>query len=205
MFDRFFFAQHLEEDEQAVLIVHKHWVLGLRVLFWPSISFLASWLLLWREPTRIVLIVVAVWSFLSIVWFARNFFDYFLDAWIITDHGIIDLAWIGWFHRQSTRILYSDVQGVAYERKGIPAALCGYGTLTVEKISTGSVLSLPYVHHAKRIEGIILRTMEAYLHGKNLKNAKHVQDILADFIAQHVQETTLQPKQLERKSLPVSE
>ncbi|MBI1812443.1 hypothetical protein HY285_04765 [Candidatus Peregrinibacteria bacterium] len=205
MFDRFFFAQHLEEDEKAVLIVHKHWVFGLRVLFWPAVSFIAAWLLLWREPTRIVLIIIAVWSFLSIVWFARNFFDYFLDVWIITDHGIIDLAWFGWFHRQSTRILYSDVQGVAYERKGIPAALCGYGTLTVEKISTGSVISLPYVHHPKRVEGIMLRTMEAYLHGKNLKNAKHVQDILADFIAQHVQETTLQPKQPERNSFLVSE
>ena len=62
-----------------------------------------------------------------------------------------------------------------------------YGTISVEKISTGSVISLDNVSKPRRIEGIILKNMEAYLHSKNLKDAKHVQDILSTLIAREVQ------------------
>ncbi|OGJ72024.1 hypothetical protein A2424_02730 [Candidatus Peribacteria bacterium RIFOXYC1_FULL_54_13] len=185
--NRRLFARHLEDDEILHLVVHKHWLLGLKFLFWPSASFLACWVLLYQAPFKTVFYAISVWSVISLIWWLRNFFDYYLDAWIITDMGIIDVAWHGWFHRQSSRVLYSDIQGVSYEIQGITNTLLRYGTISVEKISTGSVISLDNVSKPRRIEGIILKNMEAYLHSKNLKDAKHVQDILSTLIAREVQ------------------
>jgi hypothetical protein len=128
------------------------------------------------------------------IWWLRNFFDYFLDAWIITDHGIIDLNWHGWFHRESTRVLYSDVQGVSYEIKGILGTLFGFGDIAVEKISTGASISLSSVSFPRAVQTAIHRNMEAYVHTKNLKDAKTVQTILAEFVA-----GSLQRKELENE------
>jgi hypothetical protein len=107
------------------------------------------------------------------VWWARNFFDYYMDAWIITNHGVIDLEWHGWFHRQSARILFSDVQGVSYEIKGVTGTLMRFGTVSIEKISTGAAVSLSHVPRPRTVETLILRNMETYLHTKNLKDTKN--------------------------------
>ena len=188
MLDSFLFAKHLEEDEHVAVIVHKHWLIGLKFLFWPTLSFLLSWATLFLVfGQNIIFYIVALWSMWSIVWWLRYFFDYYLDAWIITNMGIIDLEWHGWFHRQSTRVLYSDIQGVSYEINGVLGTMLRYGTINVEKISTGSVFSLTHVSRPRSVEAMILKNMEAYLHSKNLKDAKHVQELLAGFVAGQMQ------------------
>jgi len=181
------FTRHLEDDETLHLVLHKHWILGIKFLFWPTVSFLACWVLLYQAPYKTVFYVISLWSVVSLVWWFRNFFDYYLDAWIITDIGIIDVEWHGWFHRQSSRVLYSDIQGVSYEIQGVSNTLLRYGTIGVEKISTGSVISMDNVPNPRRVEGMILKNMEAYLHTKNLKDSTHVQEILAGIVARELQ------------------
>lgn len=189
MLDSFFFARHLEDDEHVSRIVHRHWLIGFRELFFPVASFLLALALLFiSKPSSTSLLIFGSWGALSLIWFARNFFDYYLDAWIITDHGVIDLEWHGWFHRSSSRILYSDVQGVSTEIVGVWGTILRYGTVTVEKISTGSSVSLPDVHKPRSVESLILRNMEAYLHSKNMKNAKHIEELLSTLVAEHMQE-----------------
>jgi hypothetical protein len=61
-----------------------------------------------------------------------------------------------------------------------------FGSISIEKISTGSVLSMDSVKSPRGVEAVILQTMEGYLHGKNLTDAKHVQDILSQLVAREV-------------------
>jgi hypothetical protein len=183
----FLFDRHLDDDEEVTEIVHKHWIFGIKYLFWPSISFLAAWFFLYLAPFLAIFYVAVIWSIASLVWLLRNFFDYYLDAWIITDRGIIDVEWHGWFHRESTRVLYSDIQGISYEIQGVLSTLLRYGQISVEKISTGNVVTLDYVSKPRRVESLILGNMELYLHSKNLKDAKHVQELLGELVAQQVQ------------------
>ena len=192
--DTLLFRSHLEDDEHISVIVHKHWLIGLKFLFWPVLSFWLSLSLLVIVPSRFAFILVSLWSSASLVWLLRNFFDYYLDAWIVTDHGIIDLEWHGWFHRQTTRVLYSDVNGVSCEIVGIFGTLLRYGTLTIEKISTGVAVSLECVPRPKRIEMLLMKNMENYLHSKNLKDSKRVQEILAEYVAREVQRNSLPQK-----------
>lgn len=181
------FKRHLEEDEHIVRVVHKHWFLGLRSLFWPTLFFLACWSLLPFLPSRPLVLTVSLVSVIVAVWWLRCFFDYYLDAWLITDHGIIDIAWHGWFHRTSTRVLYSDLQGVSYEIKGIVGTLFSIGTVSIEKISTGTEMSLESVGRPRSVEAVILACMEAYLHHKNLKDGKHIQELLSELLAERMQ------------------
>ena len=187
MFDAALFSKHLEEDETVSVIVHKHWLFAVRALTFPTISFFLSLSMLSVTKVQLGLYIASVWSVASMVWWVRNFLDYYLDAWIVTNQGIIDLEWHGWFHRQSARILYSDVQGVSYEIKGLFGTFLRFGDLTVEKISTGAAVSLLHVPRPRSVEARILQNMEQYLHKKNMKDSRHVQEILAGIIAGQVQ------------------
>lgn len=180
------FKKHLEDDESLARVVHKHWLLGLRALFWPSVFLLGCIWLLSLAQVRGAVIAAAILTLVVFVWWLRNFFDYYLDAWLVTDQGIIDIAWFGWFHRQSTRVLYSDLQGISYEIKGVWGTLLRFGTLSVEKISTGTAVSLEYVRNPKAVELLVLKKMEAYLHTKNMKDAKQVQELLATLVAEQI-------------------
>lgn len=181
------FGKHLEPDEELRLVVHKHGIVLLSGLFWPSLAFLLALFTLTQLPYHTVILFTALWAIAACVWWLRNFLDTFLDAWIVTDRAIIDVEWFGWFHRKSTRILYSDIEGVSYEIQGMCATLLRYGTVSIERIATGHIVSLDYVPHPRRVEGIILRNMEEYLRSKNLKDAKHVQEILSTIVAEQLQ------------------
>ena len=200
MIDKLLFHKHLEDEEVIARIVHKHWLIGLKFLFWPSVSFLLSWVsLALVYQYRFLVLLVALWSIWSVVWWLRCFFDYYLDAWIVTNMGIIDLEWHGWFHRQSTRVLYSDIKGVSYEINGVLGTMLRFGTVSVEKISTGSVIALSSVGKPRSVEALILSNMEGYLHSKNLKNARHVQELLAGYVATQVQMTDAAPVETKKK------
>lgn len=192
MLDRLLFLRHLEPDEELRLVVHKHGIVLFSALFWPSLAFLLAIFTLTQLPYRTVILFISLWAIAACVWWIRNFFDEYLDAWIVTDTAIIDIEWFGWFHRKSTRILYSDIEGVSYEIQGILATLFRYGTVSIERIATGQIVSLDTVPHPRKVEGIILRSMEEYLHSKNLKDASHVQEILSQIVAEQIQLRTIE-------------
>lgn len=189
----FLFKKHLEEDEQLVKVVHKHWFIGIKTLFWPTVFVLAVLSLPFFSHSNAMLLISAIAGITVLVWWLRNFFDYFLDAWILTDQGIIDIAWFGWFHRQSTRVLYSDLQGVSYEINGVWGTLFNFGTVSVEKISTGAVISLEFVKNPKQVELLTLKNMEGYLHKKNLKDSSQVQKLLATILAEQLNKKDMFP------------
>ncbi len=181
------FSGHLEDDETVSVVVHRHWIMGVRALAPPTISLLLALVFLSSARLPAVLYTVLTWALASLVWWARSFFDYYLDAWLITNMGVIDLEWHGVFHRQSSRVLYSDIEGVSYEVKGVAGTLLRYGDISVEKISTGTAISLTRVPHPRRVEAVILKNKEAYLHKKNMKDASHVQTLLATLVAEQIQ------------------
>ncbi len=185
--NRWFFRRHLDEDENILLVVHKHWLWGFRALLWPTLALAAN-LVLWYllQSRGWSLTVFGVLGAVAALWWLRSFYDYFLDAWIITNEGVIDVDWHGFFHRESSRVLYSDIQGVSYEIKGILATLLRVGTMEIEKISTGGSITLERVSRLKKVEATILKSMEHYMHKKNMRDASQVKDLLATLVAEQI-------------------
>lgn len=184
---RLLFHRHLEEDEELRRIVHKHWGVVLCAVAWPSVSLLLAFATVILLPYRAAVLPAGGWAALSMVWWLRNFLGEYLDAWLVTDAAVIAVEWFGWFHRRSTRILYSDIEEVRYEVQGILATVFRYGTVSLERVSTGAVVELDCVPHPREVTGTILRSMEEYLHTKNLKDAKNVQEILSTIVAEQLQ------------------
>lgn len=187
MLNEYFFDRHLDDEETVHMVVHKHWLIGVKALWLPTIVFCLVWSVLYVVRTKYAIYGVSLASIGIAIWWIRNFMDYYLDAWLITNKGVIDLEWHGWFHRSSSRILYSDINGVEYEIKGILGTLMGYGEMTLEKVSTGDAITMPYVKKPRRVETAILEAMEAYMLKKNLKDATTVQNILSEFVASSMQ------------------
>ncbi len=196
-----FFSRHLDDAEELVYVVHKHWFMGIKTLVLPTAIFIALWLLLYAIRDLYIFYGVAVLSCATALWWIRNFLDYYLDAWLITNKGVIDLAWHGWFNRTSSRVLYSDIQTVSYEIKGVWQTLFGVGNLSLEKISTGAVIAMDNVSNPRNVETIILESMETYVHAKNLKDAKTVQNILAEFVAGSLQTRESEREEEEEEEL----
>jgi hypothetical protein len=58
------------------------------------------------------------------------------------------------------------------------------------------VIALIQVPQPRKVESLILKNMETYLHSKNLKDARHVQELLAGFVANQVQMKGIEPDRL---------
>lgn len=192
MLESFFFSKHLDDEEEIRMVVHKHWLMGLRSLFLPSLLFLGLWSVVVLSPTMSIVYGIALADVFVLIWWIRNFMDYYLDVWIVTTKGIIDLEWHGWFHRSSTRVLYSDLQGVSYEVNGIVGTIFRYGSMEMEKISTETTIEMDYIKNPRMVESTILECMEEYMHTKNLRDATTVQEMLAEFVAGSLQKKNAQ-------------
>ena len=88
----YLFSRHLENDEPLYLVIHKHWLRGVKHLALPLGALLATWMLLYVAPIRPIAIAVLLLDAGILVWLLRNFYDYYLDAWLITDRSVIDIA-----------------------------------------------------------------------------------------------------------------
>lgn len=184
------FLRHLEDDEPLYMVVHKHWIYGIKDLIVPIAVAACSWGLLYIVPVRLIFYGVLLLNIAVFVWFLRNFFDYYLDAWIITDRSVIDVEWHGWFHRQSTRIDFTSIEGVSYEIQGVLGTILRYGTVTVERIGSGTTVSIDHVKKPKDVESSILACQEACIRTKNMKDSSAVKDIIAEIVAErmHIKE-----------------
>ena len=180
------FTRHLEDDESLVTIIHKHWLLGLIELSTPLLIIIASWVFLYAAPVRTAALVVLVGDIALLVWVLRNFLDYYLDAWIITDQSVIDVEWHGWLHRESTRIDYSSIEGVSYEIQGILGTVFRFGNIKIEKVSTGVTVALESVKNPREVESIILKCQNECLRTKNMKDSSAVKDIISEIVAERM-------------------
>jgi len=189
------FQRHLEDDELLYMLVHKHWALSVVELSLPVLALLGSWALLYLAPIKPVLITILVVDAGIAFWGIRNFLDYYLDALLITDRAVIDVEWHGWFHRESTRVDYSSIEGVSYEIQGILGTMLNFGTITIERIGSGSVVEIEKVKFPRDVDSAILACQAECLRTKNLKDSAQVKDIIAEIVAERMQMNAMEDRE----------
>src|SRR3989338_7355384 len=190
-----FFQRHLEDDEPLYLIIHKHWFLSVKELSLPVLAFIGTLILGFIAPITSVFAILLMIDVGIFVWFFRNFLDYYLDALLITDRAVIDVEWHGWFHRESTRVDYSSIEGVSYEIQGILGTMLNFGTITIERIGSGSVVEIEKVKYPRDVESAILACQSECLRTKNLKDSAQVKDIIAEIVAERMQMNDMEDHQ----------
>jgi hypothetical protein len=182
--DRILFGKHLEEHEEILYAVHKHWVElvkpGFEVGFF---GFAVPWVLYALGfNARLFLWVALFWSALAYLKFMGVLLDWYCDTWLITNMSVITVQWNGFFSNLSSRVGFEDIEGATYEIKGFWPTLFRYGRMTL-RVMSGSHFELGRVGNPKRAELSIAHYREKYITDRNIKDTNSLKVLLSNMVA----------------------
>lgn len=195
-FQSFLFRRHLDSEDEVYFVVHRHWI----IMFRDSFFFLLIGLILpgvlWfflYGITQYVNIIFPIWITFFFLRYVYKLADWYLDAWLCTSVSIIDVEWNGFFHQTSSRIPYSEVRELSWEVKGFWGSILRYGDVAIS-MATGGQVMLDNVQSPKKVEVRIIQIRDEILSHHRMSQADGIQSLLADVIANHIQEKGLPPR-----------
>ena len=162
----------LAPDEHVVLETRKHWFLFISELLPYTIltvlPFALPKLLLLAPPlasyatffdyhTLLSRAGLGVW--LLIVWTSAwgAFTRYFLNAWVLTNHRIVNIKQRHYFSREVSSLLLSRVQDVTTDVTGILSSLLGIGTIKVQTAGEDVEFVMHGIPRPEQMRDVILR------------------------------------------------
>lgn len=90
-----------------------------------------------------------------------QFFDYYLDIWIVTNERILDIQLKGLFARTTSETRLYRVQDVTAEMKGIGATIFDYGTVHVQTAGATSRFTFEQMPDPDEVVSAIAKLVEA--------------------------------------------
>jgi len=175
------FRSYLNQGEKIYFVAHTH-------PFMNYGSFFKTLLLGIVLPLGFNIImppfsmIWMTWVVIGGLLFVYELLDWYMDAWIITNLGVIDLQWDGFFHKSSTRIEYHTIEGITYEIRGFWGTIMNYGDIMIERLGTGTVVTLKDVAFPKSIERKVLKYQAKFVSAKNFKDETALKDLLVQMV-----------------------
>lgn len=195
----YFFKGYVDEGEKILDVAHKH-VLILKVKGAKTSFFgVAIPIILYLLFPQLIL-VWGIWSMVGVCGMIYNFFDWYFDAWVLTDQGIIDIDQDGFFTVTTTRLDYHMIEGIAYTISGFWRTLFNFGDITIDKIGAKTSVVLKDAANPKKLERKVMAFQEKYIADKSIKDHQNLKDMLAGMIAYHMQNEKIVPSK-QNKSL----
>src|SRR3989338_3537458 len=114
----YFFTGHLEDDEKILFIAHRHFFILFRDSIKTFFFGLVLPLILFVLFPKLILFCGA-WIVVGVLGMLYHFVDWYFDAWIVTNLGIIDVERNGLFDKQSKRVEYEMIDGIEYKITGV--------------------------------------------------------------------------------------
>lgn len=163
-----FLQQH--SDEKVLLILRRHWLvlfrficelIGLSLL---PMSFFITWYWLDWDIEKNSLIYIITVLFFSLyylgVWlrFYYDWFDYYLDVWVVTDQRIIDVQQKGIFNRVVSELNIVKIQDVTSEVKGELQTFLDYGNVYVQTAGEQRRFIFQQVPHPQAVAQLVIHT-----------------------------------------------
>ncbi|MBU1992721.1 MAG: hypothetical protein ABH856_02540 [Patescibacteria group bacterium] len=186
----FLFRKHLNDGETILSVAHKHlWVVlptifkdlffgvGIPMFLFMLFPQIAFYMLIW------------VWGGLLVL--SYHLYDWYFDAWLMTNQGVLDVEWKSFFNRTSARIEYHMVEGVSYEVTGFWQTVLNFGVVTLEKVGSGVLVQLVNVNNPKRVERELLGCQKKYLTQKAFREHGALKDLLTDMVMGHIKDNDL--------------
>lgn len=183
----YFYSDFLEEGEQIFFVTRRHFSVFLKDIF--KIIFVHA------------VLSVGVWYVfpqlltLSLIWLGLGAFrmifvvqDWYFDAWLLTNMGIVEVIWTGYFDRSSSRIEYPSIEGVIYQIRGFWQTMLNFGDVTIAKFGGPSTMTMKDAANPKRVERNILQYQEKFMTRKSYQDQEILKAILADLVVSHVQQ-----------------
>jgi hypothetical protein len=183
----FLFRKHLNDNEKIVAVAHRHFIIVLPQVF-KALFFgaLIPFFIFILFPQTAMYMLIWMWA--GALGLLYHLYDWYFDAWLMTNQGLLDVEWKGMFDKTSTRIEYHMIEGIAYEIKGFWSTIFNYGIVTLEKVGAGTLVQLTNVSHPKKVEQKLLVCQKKYMTQKSMREHGALKDLLTEMIVDHVKE-----------------
>lgn len=155
---------HLNENEQVLLVLHRHWFVAARelavvalLLFIGFIAYAGKhvFYVFWKEEILepLLLLLLSLYGLLILLLAFAIWINYRLDILIITTQRLVDIEQRGLFNREVSEFLIEKVQDVTIEIPTIIATLLDFGTINIHTAGEKSfhVYEVPHAEKAKQL------------------------------------------------------
>ncbi|MEW6407858.1 MAG: PH domain-containing protein [Patescibacteria group bacterium] len=162
----------IEKDEKIILLVRRHFFavilhIILSIVYFlipPVVLFLALTFLItgFEELPYFSLIILGITIYYLIWWllFFKDIFDWYLDAWIITDRRLLDVEQRGFFHHTVSELRLDKVQDVTVEIKGFFPSIFHFGNIYAQTAAAVQRFTLEDIPNPERVRNIVLEAQE---------------------------------------------
>ncbi len=192
----FLFASHLDDNEKILYVAHRH----LFILYKDSVKTqffgIALPIVLFLFFPQ-ALYVALFWFAVGVCVMIYHFVDWYFDAWLLTNTGVIDIERNGIFDRSSTRVEYHMVEGVGFTIKGFWATILNFGEITLDKLGAKTSVVLLDGASPKKIERLILRYQDRYVSDRSVRDHHALKDMLSEMIAYHIQSKKIEKPKID--------
>ena len=121
------------------------------------------------------------WGGMGALLFMYRLIQWYLDAWIVTNMGVIDQEWNSFFDKGTTRIDYSHIEGISNEVKGFWGTVLRFGNVQIEHMS-GQPVDLKKVSTPRKLERHIVKHQQDFLQKQNFADHSKLRDLLTGLV-----------------------
>jgi len=191
--DQQLYKQYLEKREKVVYVGHKHIVLLIKPLFvLAAFGVALPWFLYMSNPELLMAAVsIAVLSWFR---FLYRFLLWFFDCWVITNKGVIDIAWESFFNRKNIRFAFDNFEGITTEINGFWRTILRMGDVMLIRIVDTNQIRLTDAGNPNKIESKVLKAKTDYHHHINedkMKKEEFITGVIADMVADYAERNNI--------------
>ncbi len=172
---------HLEENEQILKVVRKHWFIIFAELFFMVMMAIVPFILFFVVKNFPILtelfklesipvgplstFIIAGWLVICVIASYMIWTNYYLDLWIITDRRIVVVEQLSFFNRNISMFRIERLQDIEVKTAGLLQTFLNYGTLAAQTAghfeSNFNSSGLP---DPRGLQAIIQKAMDERLH-----------------------------------------
>ncbi len=178
------YNRYLEDGEVILDVAHRH-ILIFKINAIKSLFFgIALPVVFYFFFPQAYLIALA-WGFIGFLGVMYHLIDWYFDAWLLTNVGIIDIEKDGLFNITSTRIEYHTIEGISYSIKNIWGMMFNFGDIVLDKLAAKTNVILKDAWNPKKLERKIVKLQDKYVKEKTIKDHNALKTLLGEMIAYH--------------------
>lgn len=126
-----------DPEEEILLVVRQHPIVNVRWITIVILMWLVSWFFnlfpVFAElPMRFQIMTYLLWYLFMTAIFLQGFFDWYFDAFIVTDERIIDVDFKNLIYKNITYTKIDNIEDVTYSVSGFLPSLLNYGNLLIQ-------------------------------------------------------------------------
>ncbi len=157
---------NLDKNERVIKVVHRHWFnvvvesavllillvapfVGARFIPEGFFSFLPG------NVSALFTFLASLWVLVIWVMFFIFWTDYYLDIWIITTHGVVDIEQKGLFSRDVATAQLDKIQDMRVQVSGVFPTLLGFGDIHIQTAGADKELVIRQAPNPNQIRELI--------------------------------------------------